>query len=85
GKKKTVFQAEQPKTSTPVKQTKPAPTKQTKPVKEKSTKPTPLKKADKGKVKKVRKGKSSLQLVDEEEQVHPKPEPQVEDEEYDLQ
>ncbi|GJT31024.1 hypothetical protein Tco_0911299 [Tanacetum coccineum] len=65
----------------------PAPAKQTKPVKEKLTKPTPLKKASKGKVKKVRKGKSSLQLVDEEEQVHPElgPEPQVEDEEYDLQ
>ncbi|GJV00775.1 hypothetical protein Tco_1330045 [Tanacetum coccineum] len=54
-------------------------------MKEKSTKTSPLKKVDKGKVRKVQKGKSSLQLVDEEEQVHPEPEPQVEDEEYDLQ
>ncbi|GJY20473.1 hypothetical protein Tco_0393039 [Tanacetum coccineum] len=55
---------------------KPAPAKQTKPIKEKSTKPSPLKQAGKGKVRKVRKGKSSLQLVDEEEQVHSEPEPQ---------
>nr|GEW04167.1 hypothetical protein [Tanacetum cinerariifolium] len=49
---------------------KPAPAKQMKPVKEKSTKPTPLKKSNKGKVKKVQKGKSSLQLVDEDEEAH---------------
>ncbi|GJX69763.1 hypothetical protein Tco_0305490 [Tanacetum coccineum] len=83
--KKTTSIADKPKKPTPVK--KPAPDKQTKPVIEKSTKPSPVKKASKGKVRKVRKGKSSLQLVDEpeEEQVHPEPEPQVEDEEYDLQ
>ncbi|GJX13583.1 hypothetical protein Tco_0205341 [Tanacetum coccineum] len=81
--KKTASAADKPKKPTPVKN--PAPAIQTKPVIEKSTKPSPVKKADKGKVRKVRKGKSSLQLVDEEEQVHPEPEPQVEDEEYDLQ
>ncbi|GJZ67790.1 hypothetical protein Tco_0631030 [Tanacetum coccineum] len=76
--------ADKPKKSTPVK--KPAPAKQTKHVKEKSTKPTPSKKASKGKVRKVQKGKSSLQLVDEpDEEPQPSPEPQIEDDEYNLQ
>nr|GEW84922.1 hypothetical protein [Tanacetum cinerariifolium] len=44
---------------------------------EQPKKPTP--------VKKPAPGRSSLHLVDGEEQVHPEPEPQVEDEEYDLQ
>ncbi|GKA66318.1 hypothetical protein Tco_0766126 [Tanacetum coccineum] len=77
--------AKQPK---PVsfKQSKPAPAKQPKPVKEKSTKPSPVKKAGKGKVRKVRKGKSSLQLVNEpDEEPQQALEPQIEDEEYDLQ
>ncbi|GJW39839.1 hypothetical protein Tco_0065684 [Tanacetum coccineum] len=70
----------------PSKKSKPAPAKQPKPVKEKSIKPSPVKKADKGKVRKVRKGKSSLQLVDEpDEEPQPALEPQVEDEEFDLQ
>nr|GEW12299.1 integrase, catalytic region, zinc finger, CCHC-type, peptidase aspartic, catalytic [Tanacetum cinerariifolium] len=64
--KKTASGVDKPKKPTPVK--KPVLAKQTKHVKEKSTKPNPLKKTGKGKVKKVRKGKSSLQLVDEEEQ-----------------
>ncbi|GJS92781.1 hypothetical protein Tco_0799749, partial [Tanacetum coccineum] len=81
--KKTTSAADKPKKPTPVK--KPVPAKQTKPVKEKSTKPSSLKKADKGKVRKVRKGKRSLQLVDEDEKAQPEHEPQVEDEEYDLQ
>ncbi|GJQ95364.1 retrovirus-related pol polyprotein from transposon TNT 1-94 [Tanacetum coccineum] len=69
---------------TPVK--KPAPAKQTKHVKEKSTKRTPLKKADKGKVRKIRKGKSYLYLVDEpDKEPQPAPEPQIEDDEYNLQ
>nr|GEY65178.1 hypothetical protein [Tanacetum cinerariifolium] len=80
--KKTTFATDKPKKPTPVK--KPTPAKQTKPMKEKLTKHSPLRKAGKGKVKKVQKGKSSLQLVDEEEQVHPERESQVEDEEYDL-
>ncbi|GJZ50906.1 hypothetical protein Tco_0605421 [Tanacetum coccineum] len=44
-------------------------------------------KASKGKVRKVQRGKSSLQLVDEEEQAQPKhePEPQGEEVDYDLQ
>nr|GEY22186.1 integrase, catalytic region, zinc finger, CCHC-type, peptidase aspartic, catalytic [Tanacetum cinerariifolium] len=71
--KKTASGADKPKKPTPVK--KPVLAKQAKHVKEKSTKPNPLKKTGKGRVKKVRKGKSSLQLVDKEEQVHPKPEP----------
>ncbi|GJU91466.1 hypothetical protein Tco_1303889 [Tanacetum coccineum] len=76
--------ADKPKKSTPVK--KPAPAKQTKPVKEKSTKPTPSKKASKGKVRKVQKGKSSLKLVDEpDEEPQPSPEPQIKDDEYNLQ
>ncbi|GKA70139.1 hypothetical protein Tco_0776203 [Tanacetum coccineum] len=83
--KKTTSEADKPKKSTPVKQTKPTPAKQPKPVKEKTSKPTPSKKASKGKVRKVLKSKSPLQLVDEEEQVHLEPEPQVEEEEYDLQ
>ncbi|GJU51690.1 hypothetical protein Tco_1221245 [Tanacetum coccineum] len=81
--KKTASADDKPKNPTPIK--KPTLAKQTKPMKEKSTKPSPLKQAGKGKVRKVRKGKSSLQLFDEEEQVHLEPEPQVEDEEYDLQ
>nr|GEW57366.1 hypothetical protein [Tanacetum cinerariifolium] len=64
--------ADKPKKPTPIK--KPTPAKQMKPMKEKSTKPSPLKKADKCKVKKVQNGKS-----------HTEPEPQVENEEYDLQ
>nr|GEU53843.1 hypothetical protein [Tanacetum cinerariifolium] len=74
-KNKTTFEVDKPKKPTPVK--KPALAKHIKPMKEKSTKPTPLKKTSKGKVKKVRKGKSSLQLVDEDEEVQHEPEPQV--------
>ncbi|GJS64217.1 hypothetical protein Tco_0678781 [Tanacetum coccineum] len=59
--------------------------KQTKPVKEKTTKPSPTKKICKGKVAKIQKRKSSLKLVDEDEEVQHEPEPQVKDEEYDLQ
>nr|GEW61420.1 RNA-directed DNA polymerase, eukaryota, reverse transcriptase zinc-binding domain protein [Tanacetum cinerariifolium] len=64
---------------------KPAPAKQAKPVKEKTTKPSPVKKANKGKVKKVRKGKSHLKFVNEEQDVHHKPEPQGEREKYDIE
>ncbi|GJS83303.1 hypothetical protein Tco_0749844 [Tanacetum coccineum] len=82
--KKTTSEADKPKKSTPVK--KPTPAKQTKPMKEKSTKPAPSKKSSKGKVRKVRKGKSSLKLVDEpNEEPQPAPEPQIEDDEYNLQ
>ncbi|GJU33893.1 retrovirus-related pol polyprotein from transposon TNT 1-94 [Tanacetum coccineum] len=53
---------------------------------EKTTKPSPSKKIRKGKVMKVRKGKRSDHLVDEEDQEgQPAPEPQVEDDEYNLQ
>ncbi|GJZ85665.1 hypothetical protein Tco_0651004 [Tanacetum coccineum] len=52
-------------------------------MKEKTSKPSPLKKVQKGKVMKVR--KSSKHLVDEEEEVQPASEPQMEDDEYDLQ
>ncbi|GJT51112.1 hypothetical protein Tco_0977269 [Tanacetum coccineum] len=65
---------------------KPAPAKQTKPVKEKSSKPTPSTKSSKGIVLKVQKGKRSDRLVDEEdEEPQPAPEPQIEDDEYNLQ
>ncbi|GKA28711.1 hypothetical protein Tco_0714956, partial [Tanacetum coccineum] len=58
----------------------------TKPVKEKTSKPSPSKKIRKGKVMKVHKGKRSDHLVDEEdEEGQPAPEPQVEDDEYNLQ
>ncbi|GKB15715.1 hypothetical protein Tco_0849638 [Tanacetum coccineum] len=81
GQKKTSSKADKP---TPVK--KPAPAKQTKPVKEKSTKPAPSTKASKGKVLKVQKGKRSDRLVDEEdEEPQPASEPQIEDDEYNLQ
>ncbi|GJZ00807.1 hypothetical protein Tco_0518236 [Tanacetum coccineum] len=63
----------------------PAPAKQTKPVKEKTTQPSSTNKIRKGKVAKIRKGKSYLQLVDEDEEVQHKPEPQIEDDEYNLQ
>ncbi|GKC54568.1 hypothetical protein Tco_1077313 [Tanacetum coccineum] len=63
----------------------PAPTKQSKPVKEKTSKPSPSKKIRKGRVMKICKGRSSYQLADKEEEDQLKPEPQVEDEEYDLQ
>ncbi|GKE37706.1 hypothetical protein Tco_1461111 [Tanacetum coccineum] len=81
GQKKTSSKADKP---TLVK--KPAPAKQTKPMKEKSTKPTPSTKASKGKVLKGRKGKRSNCLVDkEEEEPQLAPEPQIEDDEYNLQ
>ncbi|GKC41874.1 hypothetical protein Tco_1059596 [Tanacetum coccineum] len=82
--KNTTSKADKPKRPTPVK--KPAPARQTKPMKEKSAKPPPSTKASKGKVLKVQKGKSSLQLVDEpDEETQPAPEPQIEDDEYNLQ
>ncbi|GJW64432.1 retrovirus-related pol polyprotein from transposon TNT 1-94 [Tanacetum coccineum] len=84
GQKKTAFEAEKPKKPTPVK--KPEPAKQTKPVKEKSTKPAPSMKTRKGKVMKVRKEKRSNRLVNEEdEEPQPTLEPQIEDDEYNLQ
>nr|GEX12422.1 retrovirus-related Pol polyprotein from transposon TNT 1-94 [Tanacetum cinerariifolium] len=53
--------------------------------KEGGKKKSASKKPGKGKVRKLRKGKSSLQLVDKpNEEPQPAPEPQVEDEEYDL-
>ncbi|GJX33148.1 hypothetical protein Tco_0243003 [Tanacetum coccineum] len=83
-KGKTASEANRLKKSTPVK--KPKPAKQMKHMKEKSTKPTPSKKPSKGKVRKVQKGKSSLLLVDEpDEEPQPAPEPQIEDDEYNLQ
>ncbi|GKD43589.1 hypothetical protein Tco_1268234 [Tanacetum coccineum] len=95
GMKKSASKADQSKKPATAKQpklvssmqSKPAPAKQLKPMKEKSTKPTPSKKASKGKVRKVKKGKSSLQLVNEEEQPQPEPEhePQGEEVDYDLQ
>nr|GEU74030.1 retrotransposon protein, putative, unclassified [Tanacetum cinerariifolium] len=64
----------------------PSPAKQTKPVKEKTSKPTPSKKIRKGRVMKVRKEKRFDHLVDEEDdESQPATEPQVEDDEYNLQ
>ncbi|GJW42972.1 hypothetical protein Tco_0071771 [Tanacetum coccineum] len=50
---------------------------------DKPKKPTP--EIRKGRVAKIRKGKSSLQLVDKDEEVQHEPEPQIEDDEYNLQ
>ncbi|GJY26141.1 retrovirus-related pol polyprotein from transposon TNT 1-94 [Tanacetum coccineum] len=84
GQKKTASEPDKPKKPTPAK--KPAPTKKMKHVKEKSTKIAPSTKAIKGKVLKVRKGKRSDRLVDEEdEEPQPALEPQIEDDEYNLQ
>ncbi|GJR54527.1 copia protein [Tanacetum coccineum] len=83
GQKKTTFEADKPKKPTPVK--KPTLAKQTKLVKEKTTQPPPTKKIRKGKVAKIHRGKSSLQLVDEDEEVQHEPEPQIKDDEYNLQ
>ncbi|GJZ60011.1 hypothetical protein Tco_0615827, partial [Tanacetum coccineum] len=84
GKKKTTSKADKPTKSALAKQ--PALAKQTKPVKEKTSKPTPSKKICKGKVMKVYKGKRSDHLIDEEdEEDQPASEPQVEDDEYNLQ
>ncbi|GJS81963.1 hypothetical protein Tco_0748504 [Tanacetum coccineum] len=78
GKKKKAPPAGKPK--------QPAPAKQSKLVKKKTSKPYLLKKIRKGKVMKVRMGKRSDHLVDEEdEEGQPAPEPQVEDDEYNLQ
>ncbi|GJX72906.1 retrovirus-related pol polyprotein from transposon TNT 1-94 [Tanacetum coccineum] len=63
----------------------PAHAKQTKLVKEKTSKPSPSKKVRKGKVMKVRKGKRSGHLDKEDEEGQLAPEPQVEDDEYNLQ
>ncbi|GJS10063.1 hypothetical protein Tco_0366859 [Tanacetum coccineum] len=64
----------------------PSPAKQTRPVKEKTSKPTPSKKIHKGRVIKVRKEKRSDHLVDKEDkESQPAVEPQVEDDEYNLQ
>nr|GEV89810.1 reverse transcriptase domain-containing protein [Tanacetum cinerariifolium] len=80
GQNKTASKADKP---TLVK--KPPPAKQTKLMIEKSTKPIPSKKASKGKVMKVQKGKRSDRLVDEaDEEPQPAPEPQIEDDEYNL-
>ncbi|GJU56181.1 hypothetical protein Tco_1229895 [Tanacetum coccineum] len=84
GKKKKVPPGGKSKQPTRAKQ--PALAKQTKPVKEKTSKSSPLKKIRKGKVMKVHKGKRSDHLVDEEdEEPQPAFEPQVEDDEYNLQ
>ncbi|GJS81662.1 integrase, catalytic region, zinc finger, CCHC-type containing protein [Tanacetum coccineum] len=83
GQKKTTFEADKPQKPTPVK--KPTLAKQTKLVKEKTTQPPPTKKIRKGKVAKIHRGKSSLQLVDEDEEVQHEPEPQIKDDEYNLQ
>ncbi|GJY56995.1 hypothetical protein Tco_0456110 [Tanacetum coccineum] len=84
GKRKTISKAEQPKKSTPIKQTKLAPAKQPKPVKEKTSNPSPTKKIRKGKVVKVCKVKSPLKLIDEDEEALHEPEPQGEGEDYYL-
>ncbi|GKD15602.1 hypothetical protein Tco_1200009, partial [Tanacetum coccineum] len=74
------------KSKQPIRAKQSALTKQTKPVKEKTSKPSPSKKIGKGKVMKVRKGKRSDHLVDkEDEEDQPASEPQVEDDEYNLQ
>ncbi|GJZ41347.1 hypothetical protein Tco_0588233 [Tanacetum coccineum] len=82
--KKTASEADKPKRPTPIKQ--PAISEPTKFVKEKTSKPTPSKKIRKGEVMKVRKEKRSNCLVDEEdEEPQLASEPQVEDDEYNLQ
>ncbi|GJW03349.1 hypothetical protein Tco_1562205 [Tanacetum coccineum] len=84
GKKKKAPPVGKSKKPAPAKQ--PALAKQTKPVKEKTSKPSPSKKIHKGKVMKVHKGKTSDHLVDEkDEEPQPASEPQVEDDEYNLQ
>ncbi|GJU53037.1 hypothetical protein Tco_1226751, partial [Tanacetum coccineum] len=84
GQKKTTSKADKPKRPTPVKQL--ALSEQIKPVKEKTSKPTPSKKIRKGKVMKVCKEKRYDRLVDEEdEEPQSASEPQVEDDEYNLQ
>nr|GEU89844.1 hypothetical protein [Tanacetum cinerariifolium] len=95
GKKKSASKVDQSKKPTTAKQPKPVSSKQSKPALakkpkvawEKPSKPSPTKQSRKGKVQKVRKGKSSLQLVDEEEQIQPEPEPEPhgEGEEYDIE
>ncbi|GJZ50475.1 hypothetical protein Tco_0604665 [Tanacetum coccineum] len=78
GKKKKASEADKSK--------QPSPAKLTKHVKEKTSKPTPSKKIRKGRMLKVRKEKRSDHLVDEEdEESQPVAEPQVEDDEYNLQ
>ncbi|GJT50058.1 hypothetical protein Tco_0976215, partial [Tanacetum coccineum] len=84
GKKKTASKADKPKKPTSAKQ--PALAKHTMPAKEKTSKPTPSKKIRKGKVMKVRKGKRYDHLVDKKDKEdQPAPEPQVGDDEYNLQ
>nr|GEU44559.1 E-beta-farnesene synthase [Tanacetum cinerariifolium] len=84
GKKKTASKADKPKKPIPAKQ--PTLVKQTKHVKEKTSKPSPSKKIHKGKVIKVRKGKRSDHLVNkEDEESQLAFEPQVKDDEYNLQ
>ncbi|GKD75972.1 hypothetical protein Tco_1334254 [Tanacetum coccineum] len=84
GKKKTASKADKPTKPAPAKQ--PTLAKQIKHVKEKTFKSTPSKKILKGKVMKVYKGKRSDHLVDEEDKEdQPASEPQVEDDEYNLQ
>ncbi|GKD18284.1 retrovirus-related pol polyprotein from transposon TNT 1-94, partial [Tanacetum coccineum] len=84
GKNQTASKADKPKKPTSAKQH--ALAKQTKPAKEKTSKPTPSKKIRKGKVMKVRKGKRYDHLVDKKDKEdQPAPEPQVGDDEYNLQ
>ncbi|GJT99756.1 hypothetical protein Tco_1110095, partial [Tanacetum coccineum] len=92
GKKKSASKADQSKKPTtykqpklvPSKQSKPAPAMKSKVTQEKPSKPSHVKHPKRGKVQKVRKGKSSLKLIDEDEEVHHEPEPQGVGEDYDL-
>ncbi|GJS83621.1 hypothetical protein Tco_0750162, partial [Tanacetum coccineum] len=93
GKKKSASKADQSKKPATAKQPKPVSSKQSIPVpakkprvtQEKPLEPSHAKHPRKGKVRKVRTGKSPLKLVDEDEEIHLKPEPQGEGDEYNIE
>ncbi|GJY97614.1 hypothetical protein Tco_0514524 [Tanacetum coccineum] len=78
GKKKSASKADQSKKPTTSKQPKPVPSKQSEPApamkykvtQEKPSKPSPVKHPKRGKVQKFHKGKSSLKLIDEDEEAY---------------
>ncbi|GJU25743.1 hypothetical protein Tco_1164364 [Tanacetum coccineum] len=84
GGQKKPATAKQPKL-VPSKQSKPAPATKLKVTQEKPLEPSPAKHPKRGKVQKFHKGKSSLKLIDKDEEVHHEPEPQGDEADYDVE
>ncbi|GKC78568.1 hypothetical protein Tco_1129342, partial [Tanacetum coccineum] len=84
GGQKKPATAKQPK-PVPSKQSKPTPATKLKVTQEKPLEPSHAKHPKRGKVQKFHKGKSSLKLIDKDEEVHHEPEPQGDEVDYDVE